>query len=202
VASTNETSASSRHNRTSSAKVCTSQVLRSSATEDPVIRPSTRRVTAFLDDSTTVTLSIAVHPISYGLDKAIDMPFRKPGHDLSDLPGPTESTRANIYLESVSCEGSPPSVLHPAPRKRSQLSPPVRRTKRPTHHIWWLGVSLVWEELRWTVTRCLDAELTHTVAKRVWMKVQHPRRALWTIHDSTGMLKGSEDMVSVHLVQR
>jgi hypothetical protein len=61
---------------------------------------------------------------------------------------------------------------------------------------------LVQEELRWAVTGSLDAELTHPVAKSVWMKVQYPRRALWTIHDSTGMLKGGEDMVSVYLVQR
>jgi len=29
---------------------------------------------------------------------------------------------------------------------------------------------LGWEELRWAVARCLDAELIHPVAKRVWMK--------------------------------
>jgi hypothetical protein len=52
------------------------------------------------------------------------------------------------------------------------------------------------------VTRSLDAELTHAVAKRVWMKVQYPRGALWTIDYSTGMLKGGEDVVSVYLVQR
>jgi hypothetical protein len=61
---------------------------------------------------------------------------------------------------------------------------------------------LVLEELRWAVTRSPDAELTHAVAKRVWMKVQDPRRAPWTINHSTGMLQGGEDMVSVYLVQR
>jgi hypothetical protein len=61
---------------------------------------------------------------------------------------------------------------------------------------------LVWEELRLAVTRSLDAELIHPVAKRVWMKVQDLRRALWTINHSTGMLKGGEDMVSFYLVQR
>jgi hypothetical protein len=32
--------------------------------------------------------------------------------------------------------------------------------------------------------------------RRVWMKIQDPRRALWTIIHSTGMLKGGENMVS------
>jgi hypothetical protein len=64
AASANETSANSSDNRTSSATACTSHARRSSSTEEPVIRPSTRRVTALFDDSTTVTLSIAVHLIS------------------------------------------------------------------------------------------------------------------------------------------
>jgi len=41
------------------------------------------------------------------------------------------------------------------------------------------------EELRRAVARSLDAELIHPVAKCVWMKVQHPRRALWTINHSS-----------------
>jgi hypothetical protein len=61
---------------------------------------------------------------------------------------------------------------------------------------------LLWEELRWAVTSSFDAKLTHAVAKRVWMKVQNPRRTLWTINHSTGMLQGGENMVSVYLVQR
>jgi hypothetical protein len=52
------------------------------------------------------------------------------------------------------------------------------------------------------VTRSLDAELIHPVAKRVWMEVQDPRGTFWTIHHSTGMLKSGEDVVSVYLVQR
>ena len=52
------------------------------------------------------------------------------------------------------------------------------------------------------MARSLDAELIHPVAKRVWMKIQDPRRALWTINHSTGMLKGGADMVSFYLVQR
>jgi hypothetical protein len=52
------------------------------------------------------------------------------------------------------------------------------------------------------VTRSPDAELIHPVAQRVWMKVQDPRCTLWTIYDSTGMLKGGEDVVSVYLIQR
>jgi hypothetical protein len=60
---------------------------------------------------------------------------------------------------------------------------------------------LLLEELRWAVTRSLDAELTHAVAKRVGMKIQDPRRAFWTINHSTGMLQGSEDMVSVYFLQ-
>jgi hypothetical protein len=61
---------------------------------------------------------------------------------------------------------------------------------------------LVQEELRWAVTRSLDTELIHPVAKRIWMEVQDPCRTFWTIHHSTGMLKRGEDMVSVYLVQR
>src|SRR6202034_1882112 len=67
------------------AKVCTSHALRSSSTEEPVIRPSTRRFTALLDDSTTVTLTIAIH-ISSELDKAIDMPFTRSGR-VGAIPG-------------------------------------------------------------------------------------------------------------------
>ena len=48
---------------------------------------------------------------------------------------------------------------------------------------------LVWEELRRAVARSLDAQLIHPVAKRVWMKIQDPRRTLWTINHSTDMLK-------------
>jgi len=52
------------------------------------------------------------------------------------------------------------------------------------------------------VTRALDTELIHPVAKRIWMEVQDPRCTFWTIHDSSRMLKGGEDMVSVYLLQR
>jgi len=52
------------------------------------------------------------------------------------------------------------------------------------------------------VTRSLDAELIHPEAKRVWMTIQDPRRALWTINHSPGMLKGGENMISLYLVQR
>ena len=59
----------------------------------------------------------------------------------------------------------------------------------------------VLEDLRRAVTGSLDAELIHPVAKRVWMKIQDPRCALWTMNHSTGMLKGGEDMISLYLVQ-
>jgi hypothetical protein len=58
------------------------------------------------------------------------------------------------------------------------------------------------EGLRRAVARSLDAVFIHAVAKRVWMKIQDPRRTLWTINYPTGMLKGGEDMVSFYLVQR
>jgi hypothetical protein len=38
------------------------------------------------------------------------------------------------------------------------------------------------------VARSLDAELIHPVAKRVWMKIQDPRRALWTINHVGNLL--------------
>ena len=44
------------------------------------------------------------------------------------------------------------------------------------------------------------AELTDAVAKRVGMRFMS-RRAFWIINHSTGMLQGSEDMVSVDLLQ-
>jgi hypothetical protein len=44
------------------------------------------------------------------------------------------------------------------------------------------------EELRRAVSRSLNFELSHTVAKRVRMKMQDPRRAIWTINHSTSML--------------
>ena len=50
--------------------------LRSSSTEEPVIRPSTRRVTLLLDDSTTVTLSIATHLSPLDLIKQLTCPSR------------------------------------------------------------------------------------------------------------------------------
>jgi hypothetical protein len=46
---------------------------------------------------------------------------------------------------------------------------------------------LVHEKARPVVARFFDAELIHPVTKRVWMKIQDPRRALWTIHHSIGM---------------
>ena len=58
------------------------------------------------------------------------------------------------------------------------------------------------EELRQAVARSLDSELIHPMAKRVGMKIQDLRRALWTINHSTGVLKGGEDMVSFYLIQR
>ena len=61
---------------------------------------------------------------------------------------------------------------------------------------------LVNEELRLAVARSLDAELIHSVTKRVWMKIQDLSRALWTINHSPGMLKGGENMISLYLVQR
>ena len=61
---------------------------------------------------------------------------------------------------------------------------------------------LVHEELQQAVAKFLDAVLIHPVAKRVWMKVQYSRRALWTINYPTGTLKDGEDMVSFYLVRR
>jgi hypothetical protein len=47
-----------------------------------------------------------------------------------------------------------------------------------------------------------DVEFIHPAAKCIWMKIQDPRRALWTINHSTGVLKGGEDMVSFYFVER
>jgi hypothetical protein len=64
--------------------------VRSSSTEEPVIRPSTRRVTALRDDSTTVILSIAVHLISFVLNNAIHMPMKNQARPEAILKGPPE----------------------------------------------------------------------------------------------------------------
>jgi hypothetical protein len=106
--------------------------------------------------------------------------------------------RTNSYLESISCEGFPSSIGAMGGRLLSLLGPwaKMRTTTYGDHAPLGMG------ELRWAVTRSLDAELIHPVAKRVWMEVQDPRRTVWTIHHSTGMLKSGEDVVSVYLVQR
>ena len=52
------------------------------------------------------------------------------------------------------------------------------------------------------MARSLDSELIHPVAKCVGMNTQGLRRAHWTIHHATGMLKGGENMASFYLVQR
>ena len=51
------------------------------------------------------------------------------------------------------------------------------------------------------MARSSDSELIDPVSKRVWMKIQAPRRALWTINNSSGMMEGGEDMVSFYLLQ-
>lgn len=78
--------------------------------------------------------------------------------------------------------------------------PSAGPVERPPHLV--ITRDLVLEELRWAVARSLYAELTHAVAKRVRMKIQDPRCALWTINYSTGMLQGSEDVVPVYLLER
>jgi hypothetical protein len=60
---------------------------------------------------------------------------------------------------------------------------------------------LVWEQLRSAVARFQDAELFYPVTESVWMKVQDPSRALWTINHSVDMLKDCEDMASLYLGQ-
>jgi hypothetical protein len=45
-------------------------------------------------------------------------------------------------------------------------------------------------------------KLRREVAKRVWIKVEHPRRALWTINHSSRMLKTGKYVASIHLAQR
>ena len=75
----------------------------------------------------------------------------------------------------------------------------ARKGWSPPHTV--ITGRLMREELRWAVTRSLDAEPIHPMAKRVWMEAQDLRRPFWTIHHSTGMLKGGEDVVSIYLVQ-
>jgi hypothetical protein len=45
------------------------------------------------------------------------MPFTKIKPGGSSVPEPAEAARANIYLESISCEGVPPSVRPAAPQE-------------------------------------------------------------------------------------
>src|SRR6516162_5555241 len=87
------------------AEECTSHAVRSSPTEAPVIRPSTRRITALRDNSTTVILSMAVHLISSGLD-AIEIPIKNQVRPEAISQG-LLSYQINIRVKSVSCEGLP-----------------------------------------------------------------------------------------------
>ena len=57
-------------------------------------------------------------------------------------------------------------------------------------------------ESRQVVGRPLDAELIHPVPKRVGMEIQDSRRTLRPINHSICVLKGGQDMVSLHLFQR
>jgi hypothetical protein len=57
-------------------------------------------------------------------------------------------------------------------------------------------------KLRRAVARAGDAKLLHPVTKRVGVNVYHFRCTLWTINHSPGLLKHSQDMVSVYLVER
>jgi hypothetical protein len=60
----------------------------------------------------------------------------------------------------------------------------------------------VMPESRPAVDSALDAELTHPVAKRVGMEIQDSRRTLRPINHPICLLKGGQDMVSLHLFQR
>jgi hypothetical protein len=51
------------------------------------------------------------------------------------------------------------------------------------------------------VARRLNAELTHPVAERVWMKFEDPRGALWPVNHAAGILKRGKDVVSFYLIQ-
>src|ERR1700722_169080 len=84
-------------------------------------------------------------------------------------------------------------------RRRSFFLGVLDRETDPPHSV--ITRALVEERLQRAVARGLDVKLLHPVAKRVWMKVQDPRRALRAVNYSTNMLKGGEDMSSFYLVQ-
>src|SRR5579862_3255501 len=73
-------------------------------------------------------------------------------------------------------------------------------TRRPPHLV--SADELLWRESRLAVGRALDAELTHPVAKGVGMEIQDSRRTLRPINHSICLLKGSQDMASLHFFQR
>ena len=109
---------------------------------------------------------------------------------------------AKSRFESNSCEGMPQLFALSSPAKCCRrLSLPVAGLLEGAT-TFGNRVRVDQWELRRAVTRSLYTELAHPVAKRVRMKVQDPRRALWTVNHSRGLLKGRHDMVSFYLVQR
>jgi hypothetical protein len=75
-----------------------------------------------------------------------------------------------------------------------------KRTRRPPHLV--NGGEGAWKESRLAVGRGLDAELFHPVAKGVGMEIQNSRRTLWPINHSTCLLKGGQNMASLHFFHR
>ena len=45
-----------------------------------------------------------------------------------------------------------------------------------------------------------DPKLIHPMSKSVWVEIQDSRCALWPLNDSSGLLKGGNDMTSLQLL--
>jgi hypothetical protein len=85
-------------------------------------------------------------------------------------------------------------------RERFTLSERSAKDTAPPHLV--SAGAALWKESRLAVARTLDAELTHPVAKRVGMDIQDSRRTFRPINHSVCLLKGGQDMASLHFFQR
>ena len=119
------------------------------------------------------------------------------------LTQPMEVRPTKHWLsESMSCEDVVLTFRH-LRRIRSErftLSERSAKEAAPPHLV--SAGAALWKESRLAVARALDAELTHPVAKGVGMDIQDFRRALRPINHSICLLKGGQDMASLHFFQR
>jgi hypothetical protein len=110
--------------------------------------------------------------------------------------------RITRLRESMSCEDFPLPSNGLGCRSQRTLSftrAISKRTRRSPHLV---SADKVMPKSRLAVGKALDAELTHPMAQGVGMEIQDSRRTLRPMNHSICLLKGGQDMVSLHLFQR